>query len=70
MTGPYESIIGRRIDRVLQGTLTSLPVPYEVATGDVRLAGTLVDADPRTGKATAIRRLAINEEAADLLARG
>lgn len=70
MTGPYESIIGRRIDRVLQGTLTSLPVPYEVATGDVRLAGTIIDADPRTGKATAIRRVSLNEEAADLLARG
>ena len=32
MTGPYESIIGRRIDRVLETTLTGLPTEFDVAT--------------------------------------
>ena len=36
MTGPFESIIGRRIDRVLETTLTGRPTEFEVATSDVR----------------------------------
>jgi hypothetical protein len=59
MTGPYESILGRRIDRVLENTLTGLPTQFEVATGDVRLSGTIVEADDETGRATAIRRLCV-----------
>ena len=57
MTGPYESILGRRIDRVLETTLTFIPTAFDVATGDVRLSGTIVDVDEATGRATAIRRL-------------
>jgi 2',3'-cyclic-nucleotide 2'-phosphodiesterase len=61
MTGPFESIIGRRIDRVLQTTLTSLPTEFDVATEDVRLCGAIVTADPETGMATAIERICITE---------
>jgi len=61
MTGPHESIIGRRIDRVLETTLTGMPTEFEVATGDVRLNGAIVDVEPTTGRATAIRRLCIAE---------
>lgn len=61
MTGPHESILGRRIDRVLETTLTFQPTQFDVATGDVRLCGTLVDANRQTGKATAIRRLVVKE---------
>lgn len=57
MTGPHESIIGRRIDRVLEAVLTHRPSHFEVATNDVRLHGTLVEVDSDTGRATAIRRL-------------
>jgi metallophosphoesterase (TIGR00282 family) len=64
MTGPYDSILGRRIDRVLETTLTFNPTHFEVATGDVRLSGTIVDIDPSTGRTTAIRRLLL--KAADL----
>ncbi|MCA9268189.1 MAG: YmdB family metallophosphoesterase, partial [Planctomycetales bacterium] len=56
MTGPYDSVLGRRIDRVLETTRTFRPTQFDVATGDVRLSGTIVDVDPATGKATAIRR--------------
>lgn len=62
MTGPFESIIGRRIDRVMETTLTGLPTEFDVATGDVRLCGTIVTADPETGRATAIERLCITED--------
>ena len=53
MTGPYDSILGRRIDRVMETTLTFEPTHFEVATGDVRLCGTIVDVDAATGRATA-----------------
>jgi metallophosphoesterase (TIGR00282 family) len=68
MTGPYDSILGRRIDRVMETTRTFRPTPFDVAKGDVRLHGTIVDIDPTTGKATAIRRLVVTRPEADRLA--
>lgn len=62
MTGPHESILGRRIDCVTETTLTFNPTHFEVATKDVRIHGTIVDVDPTTGRATAIRRLVVREE--------
>jgi metallophosphoesterase (TIGR00282 family) len=61
MTGPYDSILGRRIDRVLPTTLTFVPTSFEVASGDPRLAGAIVELDAATGRATSIRRLMLNE---------
>jgi metallophosphoesterase (TIGR00282 family) len=61
MTGPFESIIGRRIDRIMETTLTGRPTEFDVATGDVRLCGTIVTVDPETGRATAIERLCVTE---------
>jgi metallophosphoesterase (TIGR00282 family) len=69
MTGPYASILGRRIDRVLETTLTFDPTHFDVATGDVRLCGTIVECDPVTGQATRIERLRINETEAQRLAQ-
>jgi len=68
MTGPHDSILGRRVDRVMETTRTFRPTQFEVATSDVRINGTLVDVDPATGKATAIRRICIDETAAAKLA--
>jgi calcineurin-like phosphoesterase len=61
MTGPYDSILGRRIDRVLGTAVTFVPSSFEVAEGDVRLAGAVVDVDAGTGKATGIRRFRLDE---------
>jgi len=61
MTGPYDSILGRRIDRVLYTTVTFVPSPFDVATGDVRLGGALVEVDTTTGQATAIKRIMLDE---------
>lgn len=69
MTGPMESILGRRIDRVLQTTLTFYPTPFDVATGDVRLSGTIVELDETTGKASGIRRLNVTRAEADQFAQ-
>jgi hypothetical protein len=68
MTGPYDSILGRRIDRVIETTLTHRPTPFDVADKDVRLSGSIVDFDPQSGRATAIRRLMIDEAEAQRLA--
>ena len=62
MTGPYESILGRRIERVLETTVTFNPTQFEVASGDVRISSTLVEADPRTGRAVSIERVCLTEK--------
>ena len=68
MTGPHESILGRRIDRVLETTRTFRPTHFEVASEDVRMYGTIVECDPATGRATGIRRICIDQDEADRLA--
>jgi metallophosphoesterase (TIGR00282 family) len=62
MTGPYESVIGMRADKVLKRFLLQTPSSFEVAKRDVRLAGTLVDIDEETGKARAIERLLVPDD--------
>lgn len=69
MTGPHESILGRRIDRVLETVRTFRPTHFEVATGDPRMHGTIVEADPETGKASAIRRIVVDQAEADRLCK-
>jgi metallophosphoesterase (TIGR00282 family) len=64
MTGPYDSIIGFRAEKVLQRFLLQTPVGFEVAKRDVRLAAALVDVDETTGKARAIERLLIKDDKA------
>jgi len=59
MTGPFESILGRRIDRVTEAVRTFRPTEFEVATKDVRLQGSIVEIDPATGRATGIERLTV-----------
>ena len=61
MTGPYDSVLGRRIDRVTTAAVSFVPTSFDVATGDVRIGGAVVDIDPATGRATAIRRVAWRE---------
>jgi metallophosphoesterase (TIGR00282 family) len=56
MCGPYAGVLGRQIDRVLHTARTFEPTAFDVATGDVRLAGVIVECDPATGKATGIER--------------
>jgi hypothetical protein len=59
MTGPYESIIGVRVDRVLKRFLLQTPSSFEVAKKDVRLAAAVIDIDEDTGKARGVERLLI-----------
>jgi metallophosphoesterase (TIGR00282 family) len=69
MTGPYDSILGRRVDRVLSTAVTYVPTSFDVATEDPRLAGALVEIDPATGQAGVIRRLMLTESGLAALQR-
>lgn len=62
MTGPYDGVLGRRKDRVLRALLTNMPAYFEVAAGDPRMCGALINLDPRTGKANSIERVEIQGE--------
>jgi 2',3'-cyclic-nucleotide 2'-phosphodiesterase len=61
MTGAHDSILGRQIDPVLYTTLSFRPSTFHVATGNMMMHGSIVDIDPSTGRATAIRRFVLNE---------
>ena len=59
MTGPYDSVLGRRKDRVLLHLTTNMPFPFDVANGDERLLGVVATVDPDTGKALSIEPLEV-----------
>ena len=59
MTGPFDSVIGIEKQSVIQKFLSQLPARFEVAKGDVRLNAVLIEADPLTGRALAIQRIAL-----------
>ena len=53
MTGPHDSVIGVKANLAIHRMRTGMPVRFEVADGDVRLEGALVECDA-SGRATAI----------------
>ena len=57
MCGPYDSVIGRKVENVLERFITGLPVRFEVAEGNIQLCGAVLDIDERTGKARSIERV-------------
>jgi len=65
MCGPYDSVLGRRKDRVMKYMSTNMPAPFDVATGDVRLCGVLAEIDPETGRALSVERIEVQGENAD-----
>ncbi|MBM4112857.1 MAG: YmdB family metallophosphoesterase [Phycisphaerae bacterium] len=61
MCGPYDSVIGRDSALVVRHMTSSLPSQYDVATGDVRVCGAVVEIDESTGLARRIERLEISD---------
>lgn len=59
MTGPCDSVLGRRKDRVLWALTTGMPTPFPVALGDPRLMALLARIDENTGHAVAVERIEI-----------
>jgi len=61
MTGPHDSIIGMEREPALARFYTGMPSKFEPATGNPRLNGVIVEADDKTGRATAITRITYSE---------
>ncbi len=57
MTGSFDSVLGIKKEVALDRFLTLLPNRYDVAKGDVRMQGVLIDIDNTTGKSLSIERL-------------
>ncbi|HLF18922.1 MAG TPA: TIGR00282 family metallophosphoesterase [Candidatus Omnitrophota bacterium] len=57
MTGPYDSVIGQDKEAIIQRFLTSMPVKFHVASGNVELHGAVIDVDAKSGKADSIERI-------------
>jgi len=57
MTGPFDSVIGRKKDQILARFMTQMPARFETAEGDIQLHGVVVDIDDKTGKADSIKRV-------------
>ena len=56
MTGPYASVLGREVAPVVGHFLDGMPRKWEIASGDVRLCGCIVEFLPN-GIATSIKRV-------------
>jgi metallophosphoesterase (TIGR00282 family) len=65
MTGAHDSVIGRGTENVLKSFRTRMPVPFEVATGDVKMNGIIVTVDSSTKKAEHIERIKVDADVAD-----
>lgn len=57
MSGPYDSVIGRKVEQILARFLTQMPVRFEMASENVKLCGVVLDIDEATGKARSIERI-------------
>ena len=57
MTGPYDSVIGRQIEPVLEKFLTGMPSRFEGAQKNVILCGAIIEVEPDTGRALKIERI-------------
>jgi 2',3'-cyclic-nucleotide 2'-phosphodiesterase len=63
MTGPYDGILGVDRDAVIKRFLTSLPVRFEVSSGGrTQLSGVVIDVDKKSGRASKIQRVRINDD--------
>ncbi|HNQ49988.1 MAG TPA: TIGR00282 family metallophosphoesterase [Candidatus Omnitrophota bacterium] len=57
MAGPFDSVLGRRVEDVLERFLGCVPVRFEVAGDNVQMHGVIVDIDEKTGCARSIERI-------------
>jgi len=57
MCGPYDSVIGRKVEDVLTRFLSLIPVKFEVANENIQLHGAIIEIDEKSGKALSISRV-------------
>jgi 2',3'-cyclic-nucleotide 2'-phosphodiesterase len=59
MTGPYASVLGREVAPVVGRFLDGMPRRFEVAEGDVRISGALVDYDETAKRTTKVELITV-----------
>ena len=57
MTGPFDSVIGRKKEQILVRFITQMPARFEMAEADIQLHSVVIDIDEKTGKARSIKRI-------------
>lgn len=56
MTGPFDSVIGIKKEEILERFLTQIPNKFDVARGDLRLQGVILDIDEISGRSRRVER--------------
>ena len=59
MTGPYASVLGREVAPVIAKFLDGMPRRFEVATGDVRLSGVVIEIGASMARADKIELITV-----------
>jgi metallophosphoesterase (TIGR00282 family) len=59
MTGPFDSVIGVKKDVLIERFLTQMPNKFDVAKGDIRMQGVMLDIESISGKANSIERISL-----------
>ncbi|MDD5355234.1 MAG: TIGR00282 family metallophosphoesterase [Candidatus Omnitrophica bacterium] len=57
MSGPFDSVIGRKKEQIIERFTTGMPIRFELGVDDVRLQGVIVEIDSKTGKSISIERV-------------
>jgi len=65
MTGSHDSVLGRKSKSVLKSFRTQMPVPFEIATGDVKINAILATVDSNTKQAERIERVRVDADIED-----
>lgn len=65
MTGAHDSVLGRKTKSVIKSFRTQMPVPFEIATSDVKINGVLVTVDSHSKHAERIERVRTDAEVED-----
>ncbi len=60
MTGAFDSVIGMRKEEAIAKFLNQLPVRFEVAKGNIRLNGVVIEVDDVSGRALSIERINVS----------
>lgn len=60
LTGAVDSILGMKPDKMVEKMKTSLPVSYEVGTGDVKIEGVIIKIDDNNNSAKQIMAIQKN----------
>ncbi|MBF0317701.1 MAG: TIGR00282 family metallophosphoesterase [Nitrospirae bacterium] len=61
MTGPIHSVIGVKVEQIIEKFLFQIPMRYEVGSGGCIFSAVIVDISNETGTATTIKRLMLSD---------